>query len=172
MNPFFAMKQPFFFFVPEIPHPLIFIHNRSHQDVNMSDLLSDFKWISTGYCRIALLIKSLSVIIIKHNGMGWNPIWHPRWLPKLENIKILQTWLYPNNDGRRIFSGSMRPALWVFILKMNILFIPGRFVAFHFVTKYKRNVRQFGPWTIRTLINSDLIRTSAMVDSDFGRFGS
>ena len=30
-------------FAPEIPHPLIFIQNRSHQGVNMSDLLSDFK---------------------------------------------------------------------------------------------------------------------------------
>ena len=53
--------------------------------------------------------------------MGWTPIWHPRWLPKLENIKILQLWLYLNNDGRRFFSGSVRPALWVFILKMNTL---------------------------------------------------
>ena len=35
--------------------------------------------------------------------MGGNPIWHPRWLPKLENMKNLQLWLYPNNDGRRIF---------------------------------------------------------------------
>ena len=79
---------------PEVPHPLIFVQNRSHQGVNMSDLLSDFKLIS---------IKNVSEIIIKHNGMGWNPIWHPRWLPKLENIKILQLWLYPNNDGRRMF---------------------------------------------------------------------
>ena len=33
------------------------------------------------------------------------------------------------------------------------------------------NVGQFGPWTIRTLVNSDLIRTSARVNSDLGRFG-
>ena len=31
------------FFAPEISHPLIFIQNRSHQGVNMSGLLSDFK---------------------------------------------------------------------------------------------------------------------------------
>ena len=30
-------------FAPEIPHPLIFVQNRSHQGINMSDLLSDFK---------------------------------------------------------------------------------------------------------------------------------
>ena len=40
---------------------------------------------------------------------------------KIGNIKILQLWLYPINDGRTIFSASMRPALWVFILKMNTL---------------------------------------------------
>ena len=31
------------FIAPEIPHPLIFVQNRSHQGINMSDLLSDFK---------------------------------------------------------------------------------------------------------------------------------
>ena len=85
------------FIAPEIPHPLIFVQNRSHQRVNMSDLLSEFH--ITGHCRITQLIKSVSGIIIKHNGVGWSRIWHP----KLENIKIVQLWLYPNNDGRRIF---------------------------------------------------------------------
>ena len=33
------------------------------------------------------------------------------------------------------------------------------------------NVGQFGPWTIRTLVNSDLNRTSAMGNSDLGQFG-
>ena len=35
-----------------------------------------------------------------------------------------------------------------------------------------KNVGQFGPWMIQTLVNSDLIQTSAMVnlDSDLGQF--
>ena len=33
------------------------------------------------------------------------------------------------------------------------------------------NRRTFGPWLIRTLVNSDLIRTSAVANSDLGQFG-
>ena len=44
MYPFLPLNNHFF--APEIPTPLIFVQNRSHQGVNTSDLLSDFKRIS------------------------------------------------------------------------------------------------------------------------------
>ena len=54
--------------------------------------------------------------------MGWDEIQYGI-QDDCQNWKILKFFNdeYPTNDGRRFFSGSMRPALWVFILKMNTL---------------------------------------------------
>ena len=43
--------------------------------------------------------------------------------------------------------------------------------SFSGVTNITQKDGQFGPWTIRTLVNSDLIRTSAVDNSDLGQFG-
>ena len=55
--------------------------------------------------------------------MGWDEIQYGI-QDGCQNWKILKIFNYDftrNKDGRRIFSGSMQPALWVFILKMNTL---------------------------------------------------